>query len=104
MRLLETIMLAGFRRIHRDSRTSTGWTVRLASGQIQVELDEEGLRGMIHQALISTGRKCKSGPLHVRFVGEISVREPHPQEIETLPPGWAGDDVFLRHVWTSRPR
>lgn len=105
MRLVEQIKLSGFRRFFRTSITATGgWSVRVANGEAVVELDEEGLRHMIHQAIVSRGHKCKSGPLHVRFLGVTEVRAPLEDELEAAWPIQGGDDVFAGHVWTSRPR
>jgi hypothetical protein len=108
VRLVERIKVSGVRRIRvkTDLRgVAKEVTIREANGELVVEIDEDGgLRDMAHRAIDSQGRRCKSGPLHVRFVGTISVREPLPDEV--LPPATIGgrDDVFHGHAWASRPR
>lgn len=99
MKLLEEIKVVGFRRVWVEREGKV--TIREASGTVIVEIDEDGgLRSMAHRAIDSKGRKCKSGPIHVRFVGKIAEREARPDE--TLPRGI--DDVFAAHPWAWRPR
>jgi hypothetical protein len=103
VKILERIKIVGFRKV----RTGPGGqiAVREANGELVVELEEDGgLRAMAHDAIDSQGCKCKSGPLVVRFMGTISVREPRPDE--SLPPAIRRgyDDVFAGHAWASRPR
>ena len=100
MRLVARIKIFGNRwaRIQSGSQVM----VREADGEVTVELEEDGgLRAMIQRAIDSQGRKCKSGPLHVRFLGKVSVREPRPDEV--LPRG-GRDDVYKDHPWGSRPQ
>lgn len=103
MRRIERIKVSGLRKAH----VATGGkvTIREAHGELVVQLEEDGgLRAMAWDAIDSRGCSCKRGPLHVRFVGTISTREPRPDEV--LPDAQHGrrDDVFAGHVWSPEPR
>jgi hypothetical protein len=100
VRRYERIRVSG----HRKARTAPDGkvTIREANGELVVQVDEEGgLRAMAHDAIDSRGNKCKCGPLHVRFVGTISVRDLRPDEAV---PVRGRDDVFAGHAWSPEPQ